>query len=346
MNEATTLCKSLAFEADGVNLISPCLTFEVFVEFAEGPEVLDFYQRVREALGEQLTYYTTGSGRYSKITKRSESLMPTWCDNPTSWPKKQYCLLMNGAELGATAASLRIDFLHRPYVAPDEALLRKWRSPGFSSRWIYPYTCLYCTIPLDHPLAQEDAFANWITQFKLFNEGRFISGSCGFGLNFPYNYPSSSTSNETRNRIASSLLRYPGLDIQSIMLGVGTALLQRDQEFMNRHKAAKGRPYLKRVNWLTFLSEDQVDYLGGLPALREQFSTAPEIKLRELKYGVCVQAGPNPQLGSSANDDYIPFYQKVARAVRPVRVDALSPASITDEFGHAGVIDWLNAFDQ
>ena len=330
MNETMNLCQSFAFEAEGTKLISPCLMFEVFVYFAEGPEVLDFYQRVREALGNLLTHYDTGSGRSSKITARSETLMPTWCNNPTPWPKKQYCLLMGGAaaDIGATAASMRIDFNCRA-----------------SHPTIFPRTSLYCTIPLDHPLAQKDAFADWVTQLKVFKDGYFISGSCGLGLNFPYNFPSHELHIETINRVSSLLLRYPGLDVQSIMLGIGLTLMQRDQEFIDRHQKNKGRPYLKRVNWLTFLNEDQIDLLGGMPALKEQFLDVSEIKLRELAHGVCIQAGSSPELGSSADADYIPLYQKVAKAVRTVRLDTVKGGALPSEFRHNGVLDWLNAFD-
>ncbi|NLA20621.1 hypothetical protein GPU89_33155 [Burkholderia cepacia] len=96
---------NLGFESADVALISPCLLFEWAMEFDEGTEIFDFYRRAREALGDRLTHYNTGDGRWKPINKRAESLVKTWCENPVPFPKKFYCLMENGADAGRRPAA-------------------------------------------------------------------------------------------------------------------------------------------------------------------------------------------------------------------------------------------------
>ncbi|AKM02734.1 MULTISPECIES: type VI immunity family protein [Burkholderia cepacia complex] len=339
MQDAT----NLGFEKADVALISPCLLFEWAMEFDEGPEILDFYRRAREALGDRLTHYNTGDGRWKPINKRSESLVATWCENPVPFPKKFYCLMENGADVGATASSLRIDFAHRPYVEPAPAELKQWRAT--ERRSLPMHTMLNLTLPLDHPLVTGNRVADWLCEFDIVANRRFISGSCGFGLNFPINFPSPDLDSETRNRVAALMQRYPGFDVVSVMVGVGNKLRQRDPEFTERHQAAMARPYLKRANWLTFLSENQVDWIGGLSGIEERIA-GTSVRLRQLEHGVCLQAAPEPQLGDASRDDYVIAYGPVAKLVRPVRLDTVDGGLLPWEFRQHGVQEWLDAFDR
>lgn len=334
----------LAFEASGVALISPCVYFELAMEFDEGSEILDFYNRAREALGGRLTHYSTGDGRWKPFNKRAESLVPTWCENPVLFPKKYYCFLMNGADAGATAAGLRIDLAHRPYAEPDAAMLKQWRA--LDQRSLPAHTSLHLSLPLDHPLVTERRVADWLCEFDVVANSRFISGSCGLGLMFPLNFPTSALDGETRNRVAALLQRHPGFDIEAIMIGVGSKLRQRDPEFIERHQAAKARPYLKRANWLTFLNEDQVDWIGGLAKIKSELA-GTDVRVREFKHGICLQSGAEPQAGDTARDDYVAAYHPVAKLVRPVRLDSIDGGLLPSEFRQgSGVQDWLDAFDR
>ncbi|GAB2909751.1 hypothetical protein GCM10027093_54830 [Paraburkholderia jirisanensis] len=333
----------LNYEDSGVTLISPCILFEWAIEFDDGAEILDFYRRAREALGERLTHYSTGEGGWKAFNKRAETLVPTWCENPTPFPKKFYCFLANGADAGATASSMRIDFAHRPYVDPDAAALKQWRS--IDQRSLPSHTMLSMTLPLDHPIVESGDVVDWLSEFDIVARRRFISGSCGIGLNFPINFATSEVGAESRNRVAALLRRYPGLDIRSIMVGVGNKLRQRDPEFADRHQAAKARPYLKRVNWLTFLSEDQVDWIGGVATIRDQLA-GTEARIRAFAHGVCIQACPTPEIGDTSRDDYVDAYHPIAMLVRPVRIDAVSGGSLPSDFRAHGAQDWLDAFDR
>jgi hypothetical protein len=332
----------LAFEESGVALISPCILFEWAMEFTEGPEILDFYDRAREALGGRLTHYSLGGPR-KRLNKRAESLVPTWCQDPLPFIKKQYLIEMNGADEGATASSLRISLFHRPYEEPDPKLLERWRATPY--RAIPGYTTLSLALPLDHPFLTNRRVTDWLCEFEAVANRRFISGSCGLALRYPYNFPTIQLDVEARNRVAALMQRHPGFDLPGILLGVGTALRQLDQPFLERHQAAKARPYLKRANWLTFLSEDQVDWIGGLAKVESELAGS-DVGIRHLKHGICLQAGEAPQAGDTSRGDYVAAYQPVGKLVRPVRIDSLGGGSLPDEFIEHGLQDWLDAFDQ
>ncbi|GAB2909759.1 hypothetical protein GCM10027093_54840 [Paraburkholderia jirisanensis] len=334
--------QNIRFEEDGVALISPCYLFEWSMEFDDGSEILDFYRRGREVLADRLTHYDTGDGRWKPLNKRAETLVPTWCENPIPFPKKFYCFLANGAGAGATASSMRIDLAHRPYKEPDAAMLKQWKLSD--QRSLPAHTVLRLTLPLDHPLVKDGGVAEWLYNFDIVAKCRFISGTCALGLNFPLNFPTPDLDSETHRRVAALLQRHPGLDVAGLSLGIGTSLWRRDPEFIERHQAAKARPYLKRANWLTFLSEDQVDWIGGMAAIEDRLKGS-DVQIRKFKHGICLQAGAAPQLGDTSRADYVPAYLPVARLVRPVRIDTIAGGLLPFDFREHGAQQWLDAFE-
>jgi len=67
----------LAFDAEDVALIRHALRFELAIASAQGPEVLDFYQKSRAALGDLLQFFSRGSGTWEKITARTDPMVET-----------------------------------------------------------------------------------------------------------------------------------------------------------------------------------------------------------------------------------------------------------------------------
>jgi hypothetical protein len=108
----------------------------------------------------------------------------------------------------------------------------------------------------------------------------------------------------------------------------------------------KGYDKLRASNWLTFVGDMFVAKLGGAGALRAKLS--PDIPVLPYAGGLCLQAGPAPELGD-AKRGYIPeAYRTVARAIRPVRFEDYKygvfdvPEGIDD---HAVMLAWLKRFD-
>jgi hypothetical protein len=331
----------LAFDADNVALIRPALRLELAIASAQGPEVFDFYQKSRAALGDLLQFVSTGSGTWKKITARTDPMMETWCSNPVPYPKKCYFIALQGADKGVTAASLRIDFVARPLHEPTPALLARWRDPEFHPN--LRYSNLTVSFPPETANAPE-RFVEWLTGLAAVR-GPFISGTAGYGVDLTLNPPTSAAGTAARDRAVALLLRYPGLDMARQWLSIGTKLLQRDPEYMDFMQAALPRPYVKRVNWLTLLSVGQVAFLGGKQTLQQQLADYPSIRLLDLPHGLLIQAGPVPQLGDVTSDHYPVEYRAVARAIRKVRLPEIHPSSLGATFDDAGAASWLNAFD-
>ncbi|MGH9350079.1 MAG: type VI immunity family protein [Vicinamibacterales bacterium] len=149
-------------------------------------------------------------------------------------------------------------------------------------------------------------------------------GQAGLALNWNHLGDHGTPAKEAMNALAS---RYPGLDIS--------------HPFSTKYIASKG---FKAVNWLTFLSMDYVERLGGLSALRKAFDK--DVVVHEQKHGVAIQAGPAPELGDVNRRKTLPVYHQVGRVLAPIRAKDHPPI-----FGPEGIQDkevtekWLSRFD-
>lgn len=334
----------LNFDADGLPLIRPCLHFEAHVAWAEGPEILDFYEKARSTLGALLTHTDAGARKLVPVSPRTDALVPTWCAAPTPAPKKIYQCHMQGGDRGVSEATLDIDFAMRRYERPTPAQVElAWRNPN-SAPWLRT-SMVRVTFPLDHPMAAPEAFLRWLQSLKILNEARTVSATAGFAINVELANPPASAFETVRDRASAQLLRFPGLDAASTALGVGTDLFQRCFEYMDFIGEAVGRPYIKRVNWLTFLTEDQVRFIGGADALHRRLSEMPAVRLHAVGKGLLVQAGPAPRLGDVTENDVPPEYCLVADSLQRLRLPRIKAHSLNAEFRLDGCRRWLSMLE-
>lgn len=334
----------LNFDAEDTPLIRPCLHFEAYIAWAEGPEILDFYQKARAELGPLLTHTDAGSRRLIPITPRNETLVPTWCSNPVAAPKKMYHCHMQATNQGVSEASLDIDFAMRRYEQPTPSQVElAWRNPA-SAPWLRN-SSVRVSFPIDHPLTSPDLFVDWLRGLDIFNQAYTVSATAGFSINAELANPPSSAFESVRDRASAMLLRFPGLDTSSSALGVGVDLFQRCFEYMDFMGKPVGRPFIKRANWLTFLTEDQVSYIGGIDSLRDRLSILPSIVLHTLGRGFLIQAGPAPRLGDVVEDDFPAEYCVVADTLRRLRLPRLKAHSWNSEFREDGCQRWLSMFE-
>lgn len=335
----------LHFDYESIPLIRPCLHFEAYIAWAEGPEILDFYQKARNELGPLLTHTDAAARRLAPITPRSETLVPTWCTNPVAAPKKTYQCHMQGNSRGVSEASLDIDFAMRRYEKPTPSQIElAWRNSA-SAPWLRN-SSVRVSFPIDHPLTSPDLFVNWLRGLEIFNRAHTVSATAGFSINAELANPPNSAFESVRDRASAMLLRFPGLDAASSTLGVGVDLFQRCFEYMDFMGEPVGRPYVKRVNWLTFLTEDQVRFIGGIDSLRDRLSIMPSITLHTLGSGFLIQAGPAPRLGDVAEDDFPAEYCVVADTLRRLRLPRLKAHSWNAEFREDGCRHWLSMFEE
>ncbi|MBF5004463.1 type VI immunity family protein [Diaphorobacter caeni] len=340
MSEAITTIPELFLDAGCIPLIRPSLRFEIFIPWADGREMLDAYDHTRAALGDALGYVSTGSGRFRKLTSKLDASVKTWFEAPTPYPPKVYSLHLQGVEYGTSAAMLAIDFVARTQPVVTLESLRNWRNPEFHPN--LRCSSVSISFPLDHPLAEPDRFVAWLCELEAL-QGAFISGSAGYGLEAELLNPPSDSNLLVRERVGALLSRYPSLDLAGIWLGTGTQLYRRDLDDPELRERGEPRAFLKRVNWLNFLSEGQVRMLGGLTALRTRL-TNPEIGVVELPKGVLIRAGEAPQIGDVTTGNLPAVYREVAAVLRPVRLPKINPSSLLDFRGERAM-RWLEAFD-
>jgi hypothetical protein len=99
---------------------------------------------------------------------------------------------------------------------------------------------------------------------------------------------------------------------------------------------------IKGGNWLTVLSEQWLDKLGGISVLSQKLG--PEFQFYPYVDGAVIQAGPTPELGD-VNRQLIPVrYRHLAQVLRPIR------APLHSGFHGFGLTrekseEWLARFD-
>jgi hypothetical protein len=330
-------------QMDNATVIVPCLVLVLYMDHTDGHIILDFYQRAREALGTLITHYNKGNKRV-KLTSRSETIVPTWCKTLRPWPDKNYDIYFYDCDgkHGITSTSIEVSIFHNPIKElTSEEKARRIKLWEFLSKEGYqlnpPASTLRVTLPLNHTLVESSQWLDWILNFEAVKNWPFLSGHCGYALNYFDEVGSSTIRKAMNKRLASLTLRYPGLDCE--ITGFLTQLLQYDSEWTT--KTGYLLPLIKRVNWLTLISNRAIDYLGGRDVITSAFVDEPPIKLHPLKEGLVIQAGDVPQLGDIGHRDFIPVYRSVAKVLRQVRLEKVKGL----RWGEAEN-EWLNALDK
>lgn len=103
--------------------------------------------------------------------------------------------------------------------------------------------------------------------------------------------------------------------------------------------------FIKCVSWLTMLSTDFIDRIGGLQHVRERMGNLPVL---EYEGGAMLQAGPMPQLGDNEQNLPMTDYEQVAAIVEPLRhkaynggAEALAPEPKFTDYSYR---EWLARF--
>jgi len=100
---------------------------------------------------------------------------------------------------------------------------------------------------------------------------------------------------------------------------------------------------IKGVNWLTVLDHAWVERLGGEEKLR--LALGEGIVLHAFKTGVVIQAGPRPLFGDVNRQEPMPDYRRVAKALKPIRIESVRALSSTRGFNRDRSDKWLARFD-
>ena len=126
----------------------------------------------------------------------------------------------------------------------------------------------------------------------------FSSGWAGYTV--AWNESMGLPMGEPYQQLRAWVMRYPGL-------GQG-------KNFALYDRALKG---IACVNWLTLLGAELTERKGGATAIAA--ALGPDIHVHPLGTGVCIQAGPLPQLGDVNRGDDLPIYRRVGAFLKDIR---------------------------
>jgi hypothetical protein len=320
--------------------IIPCLSFVLYLDVTDQDGILDFYQQSLKALGERITHYQTDSMDIrAPLTSRAQTIVPTWLKNPREG--KLYWIKFHGcaAENGINGNTFELMFKHFP--CPDvssEKLAQQYEQLKkiYTKHRAAPVTMLRVTLPVNHPLADPEQLRAWVLNFQLVKGWPFLFGYCGYALNYLEEEGEYAVRQHMDRGLRSLCLRHPGFDWH------GTGIVDRELLYYDTDSDIL-IPKIKRVSWLTLLSQRTVHHLGGQEKIRSAIAANPQIKLFELKHGLVIQAGSTPQLGDIGNRDFISAYREIAKILRPARIEKMDgPDGVEEEW----VDEWLDAFDK
>ena len=299
---------------------APCMAFFVFLDHTEPEVVLDFYHKVREALGSLITHVSKGKG-FTKLNKRSETTVEGWCKALKSWQKHNYWVSFSGADKSVTDAQLNIQVLHRNLKAlskADEQYIRNdWtrKLEVNPDAYSLPCTNFRVTFPLNHALAQPQAFKAWILSLQAIADWPFVYASAGLSFNYAHWASDAQINRGLMNHVPSIMRRYPGLDFQ---LPYNALLLRYHREWIEQHDYLL--PLIGRSNWLTAVNISCLDFMGGSGTVKTRLQQHPNITVDTLAQGLLVQAGEEPLLGDVEVPESLNVYRQVAGVLQPGRI--------------------------
>lgn len=128
------------------------------------------------------------------------------------------------------------------------------------------------------------------------------------------------------------MARYPGIDYHN------------DISFILQSKGVFDK--IKGINWLTVLSDQLIEALGGMVYSKKQVE--PLCHIEPYNGGVIIVAGSHPQIGENHKNIELESYKKVDKLTRPIRMEnykynflKLNPP--LDSFQE--LENWLRRFD-
>lgn len=112
-----------------------------------------------------------------------------------------------------------------------------------------------------------------------------------------------------------------------------------------RERTPMAKHGIRDTNWLTVVSNELLEKVGGIKAARKKLSDA--IVLHEVKEGWLFQAGPEPLLGD-ANEPGDPFvhYREVALFLKPLRDKTMQWSFDNVPFNSEEFRRWIARFDE
>src|SRR5512142_2679977 len=92
----------LRVELEGETVVAPCLAFTLWFRVTDFPVMLDFDERVMQALGSTFTHYKAEDmKRPAKITARARTMIASWLRKPADY-KSYFARLQGSPDVSGT----------------------------------------------------------------------------------------------------------------------------------------------------------------------------------------------------------------------------------------------------
>ncbi|WP_447956351.1 type VI immunity family protein [Vreelandella sp. EE7] len=279
------LDRLLTVETDNGVLFKISLGVALFFTGSQQEEkrqaVLDILADYRDLVGDQLTWTTNPTtGRWKKL-KGFDSYITPFDWLPTYGPG-EWEFVYHGGQRRSDADSHAFVVLGKRPSADQRRQLSR----------------LYFQFPIDFFVEREQKLPELVQRWcdKLKPE----HGYSGFWLGRSYGYEKSDEAVILEYKFGQ---RFPGLQIN-----------QFSEHSFNLDRG------LKRVDWLTILSDQWLAELGGVEQVKEKMG---DLSVMEYNGGAILRAGSTPQLGDNENPEInavLADYQRVAEIIEPVRI--------------------------
>lgn len=273
--------KEIIHPDSGTVLLRMC--FQLLLFFKQSAE-----RKKRQAIIELLEEHTQLTGdiyrwtinpqtcRFKRLTHGKSSYL-----EPKDWlldqPPEEWEFLYHAGVRAVDASDIEARAFGRDYWGDQE--------PTMASYLLFQFPLNFFKTPDDFAMLTH----NWSTRLQP------IHGYAGFCL---------ARSHGEEHGIASSFeyllaQRFPGLDVRSPIFLSGEA-----------------GNCIKGADWLTILSDEYVNILGGKDIIKQAMGELPVL---EYEGGMILRAGEGPQLGDAEQKIELTDYKRVGSVVEPVR---------------------------
>ncbi|TFH85858.1 DUF3396 domain-containing protein [Billgrantia azerbaijanica] len=223
----------------------------------------------------------------------------TWTTNPTTgkWKKLQgFDSYITPFDWLPTYGPGEWEFVYHGGQRRSDANEHSFVALGVLKNNDFSY--LYCQFPVDFFVERDqklpELVRGWCDRLKP------EQGHAGFWLGRSFGYERSDEAVILEYKFGQ---RFSGLQINKFTT-----------HSLNLHRGPKG------VDWLTILSDQWLEQLGGLESVKAEMGELPVL---DYEGGAVLRAGPMPQLGDNEDpevDAALADYRRVAAIIEPIRI--------------------------
>ena len=275
--------------------LKPSYFLELYLRWTSNDEILILHQSIIKEIGHLFKYHHNSNKSSESRISDKEKIFNTIPEFLVSKKTYLWQKLSNsggvgkGTEIGGTGDASLSYWIHKTPFTENLKIQQVQNYKDSLEKFdtdMLPMGIRVSKInicfPINHFKKPQDFF-NWVMNNEFIKNGNFFSGSAGYGINFWEGY-TNKKADEKLNEILSEL---PGLDLEIKGNNIGRVLNKNKTDFL---------PIVKRLNWLTFISLEGIEELGGFDQLKAEIEKNKISKLHQLKNGACIQIDKEPIL--------------------------------------------------